>query len=138
MKTLKMDDTIGIGVYVGETVRDCIRKYGRKSILEILKYYDLDENILKLCHFRSLDKDNPEENGQDWTQEILDSPFTGGESFVTTTSQDEDEETLDLYQEYENDLDCYDNPVSYDPEEDDEFGPLWGPGSSYKPWIYGK
>ena len=134
MKELKWKDTIEIGVYSGETVEDCIKKYGRKSILEILKYYDLDENILKLCHFRSLEpnKDNPEENGQDWTQEILDSPFTGGESFVTTTTQDE--ETLDLYQEYENDLDCYDNPVSYDPEEDDEFG---GKRNRYKPWIYG-
>lgn len=27
----------------------------------------------------------------------------------------------------------YDDPGIYD-----EFGPLWGPGSSYKPWIYGK
>lgn len=133
MKELKWKDTIGIGVYSGETVEDCIKKYGRKSILEILKYYDLDENILKRCHFRSLDMDNPEENGQDWTQEILESPFTGGESFVTTTTQDEDEETLDLYQEYENDLDCYDNPVSYDPE-DDEFGRK---RNRYKPWIYG-
>ena len=129
MKELKWKDTIGIGVYSGETVEDCIRKYGRKSILEILKYYDLDENILKRCHFRSLDMDNPEENGQDWTQEILESPFTGGESFETTTTQDVDEETLDLYQEYENDLDCYDNP-----EDDEEFG---GNGNSYKPWIYG-
>lgn len=134
MKTLKMGDTIGIGVYSGETVEDCIKKYGRKSILEILKYHDLDENILKRCHFRSLDMDNPEENGQDWTQEILESPFTGGESFVTTTTQDEEEETLDLYQEYENDLDCYDNPVSYDPEKDEEFE---GNRNRYKPWIYG-
>ena len=27
----------------------------------------------------------------------------------------------------------YDDPGIYD-----EFGPLWGPRSSYKPWIYGK
>ena len=27
----------------------------------------------------------------------------------------------------------YDDPGIYD-----EFGPLWGPGSSYKPWIYGE
>ena len=138
MKSLRMDDTIGIGVYVGETVRDCIRKYGRKSILEILKYYDLDENILKRCHFRSLEphKNNPEENGQDWTQEILESPFTGGESFVTTTTQDEDEEYPEPGEEVVDDP--WYCPVDYDPEEDNEFGPLWGPGSSYKPWIYGK
>ena len=129
MKELKWKDTIGIGVYSGETVEDCIKKYGRKSILEILKYYDLDENILKMCHFRSLDKDNPEENGQDWIQELLDYSFPVGETFETTTTQDVDEETLDLYQEYENDQDCYDNS-----EGDEEFG---GNGNSYKPWIYG-
>ena len=131
MKKLGKNDTIRIGVYEGETVKDCIRKYGRKSILEILKYYDLDEEILMEYHYRSLEphKDNPEENGQDWTQEILESPFTGGESFETTTTQDVDEETLDLYQVYENDQDCYDNS-----EGDEEFG---GNGNSYKPWIYG-
>jgi predicted metal-dependent TIM-barrel fold hydrolase len=130
MKSLRMDDTIGIGVYVGETVRDCIRKYGRKSILEILKYYDLDENILKMCHLRSLDKDNPEvdKKEQDWVQELLDTPIPVGETIVRTTTQDE--ECLDMYQQYENEMDCYDNP-----EDDDEFGPLWGPVSSYKPWI---
>lgn len=137
MKKLGENDTIRIGVYEGETVKDCIRKYGRKSILEILKYYDLDEKILIEYHYRSLEshKDNPEENGQDWIQEILDSPVPVGGSFVTTTTQDEDEETLDLYQEYENDLDYYDNSVSYDPEDDDEFGEY---GDSYKPWIYGR
>jgi hypothetical protein len=135
MKELKWKDTIGIGVYSGETVEDCIKKYGRKSILELLKYYDLDENILKMYHFRSLDKDNPEKDNkeQDWVQELLDYSFSVGETFETTSTQDVDEETLDLYQEYENDLDCYDNP-----EDDDEFGPLWGPGNNYKPWIYGR
>ncbi len=135
MKELKWKDTIGIGVYSGETVEDCIRKYGRKSILEILKYYDLDENILKLCHFRSLDKDNPEKDNkeQDWVQELLDYSFPVGETFETTTTQDveeypnPDEEVVD-YPWY-----C---PVDYDPE-DDEFGPPWGPGNKYKPWIYG-
>lgn len=29
--------------------------------------------------------------------------------------------------------DNYDEPGIYE-----EFRPLWGPGSSYKPWIYGK
>ena len=137
MNKLGINDTIRLGVYEGETVKDCIRKYGRKSILEILKYYDLDEEILREYHYRSLEphEDNPEENGQDWIQEILDSPVPVGGFFVTTTTQDEDEETLDLYQEYENDLDYYDNSVSYDPEDDGEFGEN---GNCYKPWIYGE
>lgn len=105
LKRLKNDDIIRIGVYEGETVKDCIRKY------------------------------EDDQDKQDWIQELLDSPVPVGGSFVTTTTQDEDEETLDLYQEYENDLDYYDNSVSYDPEDDDEFG---GNGNSYKPWIYGR
>ena len=143
LKCLKLDDTIGFGVYVGETVKDCIRKYGRKSILEILKYYDLDEKILREYHFKDIGqhKDNPEEdkNQQDWIQEELDSPIPVGETFVTTTTQDEGEEScLDLYEEYENEMDCYDNSVLYDPEDDDDgfrYPREWR--DSYKPWIYG-
>ncbi len=58
-----------------------------------MKYYDLDENILKLCHFRSLDKDNPEKDNkeQDWVQELLDYSFPVGETFETTTTQDVEE-----------------------------------------------
>ena len=40
-----MDDTIGIGVYVGETARDCIRKYGRKSIQGMEKQLQTGKNI---------------------------------------------------------------------------------------------
>jgi hypothetical protein len=139
-----MDDTIGLGVFVGETVRDCIRKYGRKSILEILKYYDLDEEILRDYHYKDIGphKDSPEEDKkeQDWVQELLSSPISMEETFVTTTTQEgEDEErSLDLYEEYENEMDCYENSVLDDPEDDDglRYPKEWR--DSYKPWIYGR
>lgn len=132
MKCLKMDDTIGMGVYVGETVKDCIKKNGRKSILEILKYYDLDENILKECHYKSLG--THQENLNQVKNNVQVSKTDPVEEFVTTTSLDEeylDQEEID----YENDY--WNTPVLYDPEDDDEFAdPLYR--DSYKPWIYGR
>lgn len=127
-----MDDTIGMGVYVGETVKDCIKKNGRKSILEILKYYDLDENILKECHYKSLG--THQENLNQVKNNVQVSKTDPVEEFVTTTSLDEeylDQEEID----YENDY--WNTPVLYDPEDDDEFAdPLYR--DSYKPWIYGR
>ena len=132
MKVLKMDDTIGMGVYVGETVKDCIKKNGRKSILEILKYYDLDENILKECHYKSLG--THQENPNQVKNKVQVSKTDPVEEFVTTTTLDEeylDQEEMD----YENDY--WNTPVLYDPEDDDEFAdPLYR--DSYKPWIYGR
>lgn len=129
MKVLKMDDTIGMGVYVGETVKDCIRKNGRESILDILKYYDLDENILKEYHYRSIGthQDNPDDRVS--VDEIVE------QSFVTSSTLDMDEEYLEPVEEVD---DYWDTPVLYDPEDDDEFGDTWGYGNSYKPWIYGR
>ena len=124
-----MDDTIGMGVYVGETVKDCIRKNGRESILDILKYYDLDENILKEYHYRSLGthQDNPDDRVS--VDEIVEEPF------VTSSTLDMDEEYLDPVEETVDDP--WYCPVDYDPEDDDEFmSPQYG--NSYKPWIYGR
>ncbi len=130
MRILKMGDTIGMGVYVGETVKDCIKKNGRESILDILKYYDLDENILKEYHYRSLGthQDNPDDSVSN--DEIVE------QTFETTTTLDWDEECLEPDEEVVDDP--WYCPVDYDPEDDDEFGNPCLPGyNSYKPWIYG-
>lgn len=130
MKKLHMGDTIGMGVYVGETVKDCLKKNGRKSILEILKYYDLDEDILKEYHYRYLGthQDSPD----DWNTKVLEVE----ETYVSTTTQDWDEEFLEPVEDEEDDP--WYCPVDYDPEDDDEFGNPWSPGyNKYKPWIYG-
>ena len=131
MKELHIGDTIGMGVYVGETVKECLKKNGRKSILEILKYYDLDEEILKEYHFRSvgIHQDSPE----DKDTKVLEVE----ETYVSTTTQDLDEEYFEPFEEEVVDDPWY-CPVDYDPEDDDEFGNPWSPGyNKYKPWIYG-
>lgn len=136
--TLGRNDIIKVGVYGVHRMKVSTvqERYGKEGVIELLNHYDLEKEILMEYHL--LPKRNEDDQDkQDWIQELLDSPVPVGGSFVTTSTQDVDEETLDLYQEYENDLDCYDNPVSYDPEDDDEFGYPWG-CDSYKPWIYGR
>ena len=134
MRVLRKDDTIRMGVYEGETVRDCIKKNGRRSILEILKYYDLDEEILRECHFRYLGPHKDEQEKHVDIQETVNVSAPMEEDYETTITKDWDEEYLEPGEDVVDDP--WYCPVDYDPE-DDEFGPLWGPGSSYKPWIYG-
>lgn len=74
LKNLSIQDTIENGVFAGLTVKDCINTFGRRSILEILKYYNLDENILKAYHFHSKGKHKDNSNdskAQDYDEERL-------------------------------------------------------------------
>ena len=130
LKCLKWNDTIGMGVYVGETVKDCIRKNGRESILDILKYYDLDENRLKEYHYRSLGthQDNPGDKVS--KDEMVE------QTFVTSSTMEMDEEYFEPVEEVVDDPWFY--PGGYDPEDDYEFSEQYGYRNSYKPWIYGK
>lgn len=61
MNRLTKTDTIEMGIYYGNTVEDCIRWYGKRSLLEIMRHYDLDDEILKEYHYKGLGfhKDNP-------------------------------------------------------------------------------
>lgn len=63
--TLKMKDTIKEGIFKGEKVGKVIKTYGKKGIWDILKSYDLDEEILKKYHFhkkKDEQKDEVQEN----------------------------------------------------------------------------
>lgn len=79
MKKLSKKDKIETGIYAGKTVRQCISIYGRESILEILKYYDLEERILEEYHFAKYVRqecpslNNIEENEHDEDIEVIDS-----------------------------------------------------------------
>ena len=129
MYLLKLKDTIKMGVFAGETVKDCIMKFGRKSILEILKYYDLDEEILEEYHYKSLGthQDNP--NDRVSKDEMVEP------TFVTSSTMEMDEEYFEPVEEVVDDPWFY--PGVYDPEDDYEFGENYGYVNSYKPWIYG-
>ena len=130
MICLKINDTIRMGVYSGEKLSDCIKKYGRKSILEILKYYDLSEDILEEYHYKSLGthQDNP--NDRVSKDEMVEP------TFVTSSTLEMDEEYFEPVEEVVDDP--WYCPMDYDPEDDYEFGENYGYVNSYKPWIYGK
>ena len=131
--TLGRNDIIKVGVYGTHRMKvsTVLARYGKKGVKELLNHYDLEEDILLEYHL--LHKTNEkEQDRQDFVQEILSLSFPVEKTFVKTTTQvGKEYHDQGQYDEYENDLDCYDN------SEDNEFGPLWGPGSKYKPWIYG-
>lgn len=54
-----MKDTIKEGIFKGEKVGKVIKTYAKKGIWDILKSYDLDEEILKKYHFHKK-KDEPQ------------------------------------------------------------------------------
>lgn len=51
MKTLHYGDTIDKGIYAGDSVGYCIKRYGKKAILELLRYYNFCESIMEDYHF---------------------------------------------------------------------------------------
>ena len=51
MKSIKGGDTIPFGVYSGKRLRDVVKKYGRKVLLEIVKCNDVDDVYLKKYHY---------------------------------------------------------------------------------------
>lgn len=50
----KKTEKIQMGGYSGETLESCVKKYGRKSILEVLKYYEISDELLSEYHYSRL------------------------------------------------------------------------------------
>ena len=51
MKTLsKPSDVIELGIYAGETLRSFLKNHGKKAFPELLKYYNLSEEIMREYH----------------------------------------------------------------------------------------
>ena len=130
-KTLGLCDLIEMGENTGETVETCVKRFGKKSLLNVLKYYNLSEDVQMMYHFHL---NQHQENPNLVENKVQVSKTDPVEEFVTTTTLDEeylDQEEMDFENDYWN------TPVLYDPEDDDEFAdPLYK--DSYKPWIYGR
>lgn len=56
MVILKMEDTIRMGVFAGLKVGECIKQYGKKVLLEVLKYYDLDDELSRKYYHKKEDQ----------------------------------------------------------------------------------
>lgn len=122
MDKLQKNSKIRMGIYSGMTVYECINQYGRKSLWEILKYYDLDEEIQKEYSIRPA---TPEEK-LEWekkklkkqTKEQTNLSIPEKVTYETSTTLDvnEDDKVEEEYEVY-----YLDHPVSYYPEDYDVF-----------------
>lgn len=152
MKQIGFKDTIRIGVYAGETVKDCIKKYGKKSLLEVLMYYDLDDELSRK-YYHKKDDQKVEVQTIEMKDEEYPHPWEGSternyqeyfetydemveQTFVTSSTMEMGEEYFEPVDEVVDDP--WYCPGGYDPEDDYEFGENYGYVNSYKPWIYGK
>ena len=50
MKTLGYSDIIEVGLYAGSMLKTVLAYYGKMAFLEILKYYNVDDDIMKEYH----------------------------------------------------------------------------------------
>lgn len=133
MKTLYWASTIETGIYTGEMVHNCLRRNGKKAILELLKYYNFSEDITREYKFhvenpRDLDSTpmtvEPAWSVSSTTMTTVDTPFT---STITNEIVNDEisEDALDYADSFDNDFsewldrrNNYKNSVLYDPEDD--------------------
>ena len=120
--TLGEDDTIGMGKYYGKTVREVITLYGKVSIYDILRYYDVEEDILKELHIHRLTSEEKEEIKRveqgNKVQEEVKTPV----SVVNPTQ----EMNYGYPEQEEYDGGYWVYPVDYDPEDEGGYGCPWG------------
>lgn len=149
MKTLYLNDVIKMGEYAGLTLRECIALYGRKSLLKVLMYYDIPNEILRTYHYHKVGDEESIEEEMHANDSIMEK-----ESIDMTPSIDVDE----LFEDYEEWVkegmwDTSTTNATYEYEDEDYEDDLWGMDwrrcpyeddfmemewNGYKPWIYGE
>lgn len=115
LETLSKGDTIKNGIYAGMKVSKCLQVYGKKSIMGILKYYDLDEEILKEYHVHTEPHKEEEDNtpvsetssGTRKDKSIVAPTVKGDNPWLNTSKDDEDVEGYCNYLREEGDLDSW-------------------------------
>lgn len=163
MRIIKIDDTIKMGVYAGEKLSDCIKKYGKKSLLEVLQYYDLDDELSRKYYHKKDDQkvevQTNEEYPYPWEgtlrnhqeyfetyDEMQSSEFDYLEECLDSYDGVDDEYWYSLYLEGKNPVSLtidsaalYDHNVyNYEPEElSEELMVREMNNKGYKYWIYG-
>jgi hypothetical protein len=130
------------GEFAGESVEYVITMCGKKGVLKLLKYYNLDKKILEEFHLHKLspkekrkrEKENLEKGMREQkTQEQVCQSVSvlEEEIYETTATLIEEEEYLDPY---ENNWDS----VMYDPEDDPMDSSFYYPSvMDWTPYSYG-
>lgn len=121
-----------LGEFSGETVESCVKKYGRMSLLEILKWYDISDELLDEYHFKKKDVEPVEDVEYGYNEEVWDEYWESVEFDKQYDDFIDDEYWYDLYQEE------YQRPLEPEPEsslEEQMKEDMYNNG--YKFWIYG-
>ena len=129
--TLGRNDIVRVGVYSthGMKVSTVLERYGKKGVMDLLLYYDLEEEILDEYHIHRLTPEEKElREGLEQMNKVQE------ETFETTTTQDVEEEYLEQEEYVGNDNWIY--SVLYDPEDEDGYGGYRGYGNSNRPRLY--
>jgi len=119
MNSLKGGDTIPYGVHSGKRLRDVVKKYGRKVLLEIVKFNEVDDDYLKKYHYHH---PATEEEIKAW--ELKKRQMVQEETYVSAPVEDvyETDVTEVFAEEYQDqDVAMEDaswDSVLYDPEDD--------------------
>ena len=145
METLYLCDVIEKGEYAGVTLGTCLALYGRKSLLKVLKYYDIPKELLKSNHYHKKGDEEPIEEEMNNETIIMEDAF----DMTPTIDVDElfegyEEWVMDGMWETSTTNDPYENEEEY---EDDQWGMEWRrnpyeddflemEGNGYKDWIY--
>ena len=166
MKIIQENDTIKMGVYCGLTVRECVEQFGKKSLLEVLKYYDLSDELSRRYYHKKKDQkvevqtiekkdeeyphpwEGTERNHQEYFEtydEMQSSEFDYSEECLDSYDGVDDEYWYSLYVEGKNpvswtsDGDEYEpETYNYEPEELSEKQMVREMcKKGYKYWIYG-
>ena len=149
MIKLKLDDTIKMGVYSGITVRECIKQYGKKSLLEVLRYYDLDDEFSKRYYYKKEEVQTNEKQDEDtphlWegTDRNYQEFFEAYDEMPSCEFYDgvDDEYWYSLYMEGKNPVSWTTGGDEYEPEvcnyEPEEKMMREMSNKGYKFWIYG-
>ena len=104
--TLGKDDIVKVGVYSTHRMKvsTVLKRYGKKGVMDLLHYYDLEEDILEEYHIHRLSPEEKEMMDRveqmNKVQEDTNVSVPVEETFETTTTQEVDEEYPDL-EEYD-------------------------------------
>ena len=116
-ETLGLKGIIEIGENAGETVESCVRKYGKKSLMNVLRYYNLEDEVMEKYGIRlkpHVESETPDEK-----------KVTNVRKEVKRTTMENDYEEIPYFDEDEYpyfDEETQDGPISYpvdyDPEDE--------------------
>lgn len=94
-KKIGLNDKIKIGIYSGMTVRECVKQYGKTSLIEVLKYYDLTKNLSRK-YYHKKEEQKKEEYPEPWEGTGL-TPQKYFDSYDEMMDYENEEESLHFY-----------------------------------------